>query len=205
MIYCSLGSLSHSSQILKRNNVKTNSYPFDWIFSSPEMIIDCVEDNFNKFLDRQYYVSKSDKQCEHMYYKKSDNCIFRHHNPLIHIRDYEYFSRCVIRFKNLLSEKENVKLFTTIFVNQENDSHQLKQSLIDFNSKFSLYTTNYILLVIIHFPKSKERCYKIEENANVHFLILRTVSNSDGVRFNDETDNIFLDSILKTHKYFAFG
>jgi hypothetical protein len=35
---CSLGSLCHSSQILKRNNLKKCSYPFDWIFSNPLVI-----------------------------------------------------------------------------------------------------------------------------------------------------------------------
>jgi len=29
---CSLGSLCHSSQILKQNKLKLCSYPFDWIF-----------------------------------------------------------------------------------------------------------------------------------------------------------------------------
>jgi hypothetical protein len=39
---CSLGWLCHSSQILKRNNYKTCSYPFDWIFSGTNVIIDCL-------------------------------------------------------------------------------------------------------------------------------------------------------------------
>jgi hypothetical protein len=46
---CSLGSLCHSSQILKRNNYKKCSYPFDWIFSNYDIIIDCLEDDFNIF------------------------------------------------------------------------------------------------------------------------------------------------------------
>ena len=48
---CSFGSLCHSSKILKRNNLKLCSYPFDWIFSNCDNIIDCIEDNFNIFLD----------------------------------------------------------------------------------------------------------------------------------------------------------
>ena len=49
---CSLGSLCHSAQILKNNNLKRCSYPFDWIFSSPNMVIDCISDDFKKFLDK---------------------------------------------------------------------------------------------------------------------------------------------------------
>ena len=29
---CLLGTLCHSASILKRNNLKLCSYPFDWIF-----------------------------------------------------------------------------------------------------------------------------------------------------------------------------
>lgn len=42
---CSLGSLCHSSQLLKRNKYKLCSYPFDWIFSN------CINDNDNTYLD----------------------------------------------------------------------------------------------------------------------------------------------------------
>ena len=43
---CSLGRC-HSSQILKSNNLKKCSYPFDWIFSNSDIILHCLEDNFN--------------------------------------------------------------------------------------------------------------------------------------------------------------
>ena len=46
---CSLGTKCHSSQILKINNLKVCSYPFDWIFSNCDNIIHCIEDNFNIF------------------------------------------------------------------------------------------------------------------------------------------------------------
>ena len=46
---CSLRSLCHSSQILKRNKYKLCSYPFDWIFSNCDTIIDCLENDFKIF------------------------------------------------------------------------------------------------------------------------------------------------------------
>ena len=49
---CSLALLCQSSKLLETNNLKKCSYPFDWIFSTFEMIIDCIEDDFNKFLDK---------------------------------------------------------------------------------------------------------------------------------------------------------
>jgi hypothetical protein len=39
----SLGSCCHSSEILKRINVKLCSYPFDWINTNCDNIIHCIE------------------------------------------------------------------------------------------------------------------------------------------------------------------
>jgi len=77
---CSLGSLCHSSQILKRNNYKKCSYPFDWIFSNYDIIIDCLIDDFNIFLDKSYYINISETKCGHSKYSYN---MFWHHNPLL--------------------------------------------------------------------------------------------------------------------------
>ena len=37
-----LGSSCHSSEILKRINVKLCSYPFDWIHTNSDIIIHCI-------------------------------------------------------------------------------------------------------------------------------------------------------------------
>ena len=113
---CSLGSLCQSSQILKRNNLKLCSYPFDWIFSNCDNIIHCIEDNFNIFLDKSYYINISPTNCGH---SKYHNVMFNHHNPLINIDHYNYYVRCVDRFKTLLQKQEH-KLFIMIFVNINN-------------------------------------------------------------------------------------
>jgi hypothetical protein len=45
--------------------------------------------------------------------------MFNHHNPLINIDDYNYYVRCVNRFKKLL-QKQEYKLFITTFANRNN-------------------------------------------------------------------------------------
>ena len=62
---CSLGTLCHSSYFLKQSNLKMASYPFDWIFSNIDMIIDCIENNFDKFLDKKYYKNHKNGRCAH--------------------------------------------------------------------------------------------------------------------------------------------
>lgn len=190
---CSLGSLCHSSQILKRNKYKVCSYPFDWIFSSCDDIIDCIEDNFNIFLDKSYYINLSETTCGH---SKYNNNMFNHHNPLINIDHYNYFVRCVDRFKKLL-QKEEHKLFTMIFVNIDNGNDMINK-IIEFNNTFSKYTCNYTLLIIFHIPNKEQRHHIFTYNDNIHFLELHTLSVSNGLEFNNYDDNIYLDNIIQS-------
>ena len=104
---CSLGSLCHSAQILKRNEYKLCSYPFDWIFLNYYNILDCIQDNFNIFLDKSYYINISESKCGHLKYH---DCMFNHHNPLINIDHYNYYKRCVDRFKILLQKMSKLLL-----------------------------------------------------------------------------------------------
>ena len=190
---CSLGSLCHSSQILKRNNLKLCSYPFDWIFSDWYNIIHCIEDNFNIFLDKSYYINISRSRCGH---SKYNSCMFNHHNPLINIGHYNYYVRCVDRFKNLL-QKQQHKLFIMTFVNMNNIDENIKNNIIDFNNKFSKYTSNYTLLVIFNIS-NKHHHHIFTYNDNIHFLELYTLSDSNGLQFKNNDDNIYLDSIIKS-------
>jgi hypothetical protein len=190
---CSLGSFCHSSQLLKKNNLKLCSYPFDWIFSNYEMIIHCIEDNFNIFLDKSYYIDISQNQCGHSIYNKM---MFNHHNPLINIDHYNYYVRCVDRFNNLLKKDEH-KLFIMIYVFNDKINDEIKNEIIDFNTKFSKYTSNYTLLVILNVYNQSERHHVFTYNDNIHFLELYTKSYSNGVEF-EKDDSIYLDNILTT-------
>jgi hypothetical protein len=125
--------------------------------------------------------------------------MFQHHNPLNDENDYNYYTRCVDRFKKLLQSKE-YKLFVMIFVNKEHESHSdnFKEKIIEFNNKFSKYINNYTLLVIIHFPDKQNNYYRFVHNGNVDFLELHTLSNSNGIYFNNDNDKNYLNDIINT-------
>jgi hypothetical protein len=196
---CSLGWLCHSCQILKRNMYKTCSYPFDWIFSSIYVIIDCLEDNFNIFLDKSYYINISESQCGHSKYSYN---MFNHHNPLTNQDHYNYYIRCVQRFKTLLKKPEH-KLFLMTFVNLDSVNENTKNEVIDFNNKFSKYTSNYTLLIIFHIKNKKENHHIFTYNNNIHFLELNTLSESTGSQFQNKNDNIYLDNVIKSNYDFS--
>jgi len=194
---CSFGYLCHCSLLLKNNNLKKCSYPFDWIFINYNNIIHCIEDNFNIFLNKLYYVSVSKKQCIHKYYK----ILFNHHNPLKDINDYNYFIRCVNRFIELLQNKEN-KLFVIMFVNKDNIKENSKKNIINFNNKFSKYTSNYKLLVIFNIHKKLANNHIFTYHENIDFLELHTLSSSNGSYFDNNQDNKYLNDIInKTYKF----
>jgi len=195
---CSLGPRCHTAGFFKRNNMKKVSYPFDWIFSNPKMILHCLEDNFNIFLDKRYFEIKDSTSVsqQHNFYKENeDELLFNHHNPL-NQKDYNYFTRCIIRFKHLLLKPE-LKLFVLFFLNYPEIDIEFKQNIIDFNQNLSKYTNNYGILCIIQ-NTSNKRSYKFSFNENIHFLEISTKSSSNGLEFEDNKDNIFLDELIKS-------
>ena len=123
--------------------------------------------------------------------------MFVHHNPLLNIDHYNYYARCVDRFKNLLQKKEH-KLFIMIFINNNIIENNIINYIIDFNNKFSKYTSNYTLLVIFHISNKQQNHHIFTYNDNIHFLELHTLSASGGVEFDNNNDNIYLDNIIKS-------
>ena len=197
---CSFGSLCQSAEILKQNNLKLCSYPFDWIFSSYTNIMHCIEDDFKVFLDKSYYINISQSRCGH---SKYHNRMFNHKNPLINIDDYNYYVRCVDRFREML-KKQEPKMFVMIFINTETNSNSdiFKRNIIDFNNKLSNYTSNYTLLVIINYPNKQINHHVFTYTDNIHFLELYSLSHSGGSSFHNNNDNIYLNNIIKSNYKF---
>lgn len=69
MRFISIGPWCNTSAALKEANKRDLSYPFDWIFSCPDMIADCIRDSFNKFLDPIYLEDFTTDRSDHTYYK----------------------------------------------------------------------------------------------------------------------------------------
>lgn len=195
---CSLGTLCHSSALLKNNKLKLYSCPFDWIFSNPKNIISIIENNFKLFLNKKFYKSINGTTCGHSLYHEK---MFRHHNPLKNEDHYNYFVRCVERFKKLMNNMDS-KLFVIINVNNnEALSETTINNMINFNNKFKLYTTNYRILYI-HNKCNQNQFFNFKTIDNLDFLELNTLSKSNGVHFEKNIDNIYLNNIInKKYKF----
>ena len=193
---CSLGPQCHSSNILKRLNIKKESYPFDWIFSNLKNVEHAIKDDFKIFLDKQYYtnIDLESKTQNHSYYFENSAPMFNHHNPL-NKKHYDYFVRCVNRFNTLLTEKEN-KLFVLTYINLEIKSMtNIQKKIQEFKKFFDSHASNYRFLVILHFISAKQ-WHEFNIYDNIDFLILSTKSKSNGLKFMDFEDNIYLDKVI---------
>jgi hypothetical protein len=177
---------------MKRNGWRVSAYPFDWIFSDPAMVMDCMATGFVKFLDRSCYVELSGDRCGHSAYHDR---LFNHHDPLGNAAHYRYYVRGVKRFRKLLGRRDHV-LFTMMMVNKTDvtaaDLHEIRL----FNIRLSGYTSNYTLLVIFHLPNKPVRDHVFIYEDNIHFLELHTGSASNGVEFESAADNLYLDEVM---------
>lgn len=105
----SLGTHCYTASLLKNAGLKTASYPFDWLFSSPAMIAHCLNDDFADLLNPRYYepVPPARRRdgpdvnlCDHALFRDAYRVafVFNHRDPT-DPADYAYLTRCVERFR----------------------------------------------------------------------------------------------------------
>jgi hypothetical protein len=114
----SLGTHCLTSAILKKHRLKSYSLPFDWLFTSPETVIDCLANDFRIFLDQSFYRplnrSSGEPGAEHLWYLENHAVqhFFTHRDPMRN-DDYQYFVRAVERFRHVM-QSDSGKLFVMI-------------------------------------------------------------------------------------------
>ena len=179
MKFISIGPYCSTADILKTFNLRTEAYPFDYIFSSLEMVKHCINDKFNIFLDKKYYTHGNcnnstrhsfycnfldtplliEHHIKHNYskdYKVSSGNLFGHHNLIHDNGDYEKFKRRCERLLNLIENNEKIVfVYYNCYTNDFND-------IIDFYDTFS-YNKNIYIVGIFENNYDKKILY---ENIN---------------------------------------
>ena len=80
-----IGENCDTSLILRRNNLQTNSYPFDWLANSKfGNNIDIIINKFNDFFNKEdlEIVLNSNNQVNDCYYNKRNQLFFVHDFPI---------------------------------------------------------------------------------------------------------------------------
>jgi len=192
MEFISIGPYCASAYILERHNLRTNAYPFDYIFSSLEFVKHAINDKFDIFLDKQYYKNgSSNNNMHHSFYSNfidteilkqhhiannlhdiannlQNREIFLHHNLLNNDNDYLAFVRRCKRLLELI-EKNNkiVFVYYNCYTYEFND-------LIDFYNSFS-HNKNIYVVGIFQNNLDKKILYentncKIYQNYDISYI-----------------------------------
>ncbi|WP_144764399.1 DUF1796 family putative cysteine peptidase [Methylobacterium dankookense] len=111
--HISLGSNCQMAHALKTLDLRTWSAPFDWLFTLPEMVSDCLADDFAALTDRGQLESIPEAERlgpgitrgRHRLYRARYGleCVFNHHDPAASDADYAFLAEGVRRLRQALS------------------------------------------------------------------------------------------------------
>ncbi|BAE74040.1 hypothetical protein SGGMMB4_01773 [Sodalis glossinidius str. 'morsitans'] len=201
----SLGSHCLTASILKKYGLKKASFPFDWIFSSPEVVIDCLNDEFELFLDKRQHKfvtgnrvnGSSEPGATHIYFQEHYGTkeFFTHRDTTIE-ENYNYYSRAVSRFKELLKSDEG-KLFIII-------SRGNRDLINNFDAltKALEQKTNNFFLVGVQLLHSRTESFPLflDEKKNTVNSALYSFSSTSVEEFRDHypsmTDEMIILSLI---------
>lgn len=212
----SLGTLCMTVNMMERCELRRWPGPFDWVFSSPSIVLHCLRDNFGSFLDRTAYVAAPAKKAGHARYSMMVGrpVIFNHHNPMIP-SDYEFLSSCVECFRGLLVNADG-QVAWKLDGDQKNGSGRVLFLLFNLERHGRLNDTEieelfeqlclqsrypFELLVVKTITRTSDdpscRCTKIHRQAahgrfeienEVRVYELHCQGTHDGFRFSDRAD-----------------
>lgn len=177
----SLGNNCITSQYLKLAKLKNTSYPFDWIFSSIDIIKDCIEDDFNKFLDTTLMTTLVKKRSGHETYHRQ---MFNHRQPSKNKEDLKYYQRCCDRFKKLFKSDQEITF--VLYVRKGG----------------GVWENKMVYPIDQSIEKIKEFCnYISSKRNNTKFIIIRPIVNSGKAKFEKP---IIIDN-MRFFKFHSVG
>jgi hypothetical protein len=204
--YISLGQNCTVAWYLKQTALKKASYPFDWIFTSPEIVSDTIENGFVDFLDQKMLIQLPGKP--YMGHQKYHSRIFNHKNP---IKDIGYYERCSDRFLQVLkADCKNV--FIMILLNETekrldwkngfdrlyslpvNQSPMTVMPMI--NGMLSINPSAKFILLDVYTENNRRDISPAKISDEVFSIKVLVKSHSTGVYFTDALDDFLFKLIF---------
>lgn len=111
--FISLGFNCSTAHYLREIGLRKVAHPFDWVFASPEIIIDACNDSFNAFMDKAQWIQHPNVNA--VTHKRYHEYFFTHKDPLNITADFDYYRRACDRFiDSLNSDKQLCFVITPI-------------------------------------------------------------------------------------------
>lgn len=196
----SLGNFCFSAEVLRIVQARYRSLPFDWLFTTPRFTTRVLKDDFKQFLNPDNFIDIFDRvesikrQAGHLLYHEN---FFNHKDPRNKI-DYDYYVRCINRFRDLLKLSDK-KLFVCSYKNLKTEMDDVLMSdIFRLNETLAEITDNYHIVCNINYPNNSEITHKITEKGNVTFFELYTKDENDGLNFSNGEDRSYFFKIFKS-------
>lgn len=201
--HVSLGCHCHMAQVLKTLNLRTWSGPFDWIFSTPGMVRDCLADDFASLLDRSQLesVPLSERpapeigRCRHRIYRERHDlpAVFNHHDPATSEADYAFLCEGVRRFRAALARpgaRNHFWMMTALGTHDETIA-----DICDILTRSGPANR----LTFLHIRPGHPGLRAVEREGihpNLRWITLESHSESVGLRFSDAQADDFLARLV---------
>ncbi len=175
--YVSLGQNCTIAWYLKQAALKEASYPFDWIFSSPGIIEDTINDQFGAFLDQKYLIHYLDREV--VGHRKYHSQLFNHRNP---IKNPGYYERSCERFLKTLNSGKSL-VFIMLLLN-EPEKRQDWRNGFDCDFPLPVNQTDKDITPLVE--------HVIEINRNAKFILVDTYTEreSRSIVYNQISDEV---------------
>lgn len=205
----SIGVRCIPSTTMVSTRFKQETYTFDWVQSNPQIVLDCIQDNFKKY--NNFGKQKvSDKYDMHIRYDKFYNTkfpktlineygmCFTHYTSYPNKKFIDMCKRRSDRFMNLLNSKEKI-LF--IYMNDKQTNLQKKQ----YN--YLIQLRNYLIQQYPDLDFTILALHDIKEIDSERIINLQTIRKKGsimiaGKMFGTNYDNAMakcLTNIFKSH------
>lgn len=206
----SLGQNCNASWYLKASENKRASYPFDWLFTTPDIIEDMLANNFEAFLDKNQLISRG-LDAGH---KRYHGWLFGHRNPAKSTSDFHYFERCIARWNELMQAQKPV-LFVTVVLNEFDKRKRWRegfskhfempkdQKLEDFESMMNRITAINPNSKFLFIEQYTEASFELEIKAKTEqafWLKFCSIDKNTGVQYLHEVDDKVIKNMLKALK-----
>ncbi|MBP9150699.1 MAG: hypothetical protein KBF73_00305 [Flavobacteriales bacterium] len=198
-----LGQNCNSSWYLKATENKRASYPFDWLFTTPEIIQDMLSDNFEAFTNRNQLIPHGLDAGHERYHE----WLFGHRNPASSDSDLNFLKRCIERWNSLMQSQTPI-VFVTVVLNEFEKRNRWRngftkgfslpknQTLTDFEpmiGKVQSINPNCKFLFIEQYTERKFELIIQAKTENALWLKFCSVDTNTGVQYLNSVD----DEIMK--------
>ena len=201
-----LGQNCNASWYIKESGNKRTSYPLDWIFTTPEIILDMLDDDFAGFVQKDLLIPHGMDAGNQRYHET----LYGHRNPASRETDRQYLIRCIERWRKRMKAQEPI-LFLTIVLNESDKRKRWKEG---FTKKFKMPTNQKledfeILMTKLKSINSNCKFLFVEQKTQEQFdlsvknktenaiwLNFSAIDKNTGVQYMHEVDDAVMKTIL---------